>query len=65
MHSNVPITTLDDLILVAVVQGMVSSGYRNPQELAKEAFEIVDAINAERKERASSRSRYPKKPKKE
>ena len=61
MSGNAPITTLDDLILVAVVQGMVSSGYRDPQELAKQAFEIVDAVSAERRKRASSRSKYPKK----
>lgn len=55
MNVNTPITTFDDMLLVAVVQGMVMCGYRDPKHMAQEAFELVDAISAERKQRASSR----------
>lgn len=50
-----PITNFRDQVLIAVVQGMVASGYRDANILAKEAFEIVDALMEERQKRAVSR----------
>ena len=50
-----PINTFRDQVLIAVVGGMVASGYRDAQTLAKEAFDIVEALMNERQKRAQSR----------